>query len=219
MNPETNAPARPFWKNPFILAFVLGAVVLTLLPNLQRRLLRAPPPILSLSDWELPLLAGGGTVGTRELGSRVWLLTLEPGPCDAACLARQQTFGRGVRHVDDLDGRVMLVSLVGEKAAPQLASMASNASPLWKMVGGSDEAQRPLVSQLSQAFARFTGRSAEDPARFHAVVLVDQRGAVRGFWPDDSAGRGNSINAARLLAREGPLVGAGATAANGAKQK
>ena len=37
------------------------------------------------------------------------------------------------------------------------------------------------------------------------IVLIDQNDAVRGYWMNDGAGRGNSINAARLLAKLGPM--------------
>ena len=39
--------------------------------------------------------------------------------------------------------------------------------------------------------------------RLTALAVVDQNGALRGFWPDTALGRGNAINAARLLARYG----------------
>ena len=53
-----------------------------------------------------------------------------------------------------------------------------------------------LAEQYPQANTTF--------AKAHVIVLIDQNGAVRGYWLDDGPGRGNSINAARLLAKEGP---------------
>jgi hypothetical protein len=43
-----------------------------------------------------------------------------------------------------------------------------------------------------------------DIAHTSRFVLVDQNGDVRGYWTTDDLGRGNLINAARLLWKRGP---------------
>ena len=43
-----------------------------------------------------------------------------------------------------------------------------------------------------------------DIAHTSRFVLIDQNGDVRGFWTTDELGRGNLINAARLLWKRGP---------------
>lgn len=199
--PTDPAPAAkvPLWKNPFLLAFLGGALFLTILPLIQRPFLKAPPPVTSLSPWALVSL-GGGPVSSEALAGKVVLATAEAGPCDPACVERQQAFGRGRPHVDDLGGAIVFVSLVGPEAKAGLEAVMREASPAWRFAEASPE----FLGTLEAGLRQFTGRPGSTFAEAHAIVLIDQVNAVRGYWLDDVAGRGNSINAARLLAKHGP---------------
>lgn len=193
-------PKTPLWKNPYLLGFLIGAAFLTLMPLVQRQFLKAPPPLMQLAAWELPSL-GGGEVSSRALAGTVVLATTELGPCDAACLDRQKTFGLAVRHVDDLGAKVVLVTLVGDEAKAGLVELTQAATSAWRFGGSSLD---PLLGQLQTGLDQFLAPPSADFARAHVIVLIDQNGAVRGYWMHDGAGRGNSINAARLLAKHGP---------------
>ena len=98
---------------------------------------------------------------------------------------------------DDL-GNIALVSLVSAEAREKVAPGAT--SPLWKL----GDASPALLQQLEDALTTFLPPPGAHFVVAHPIVLIDQNNAVRGFWPNDAAGRGNSINAARLLAKEGP---------------
>jgi hypothetical protein len=196
-------PKTPVWKNPYVLGFLIGAFFLTILPIMQRQFLKAPPPLLQLDAWEVPSL-GGGPVSSSALAGKVVLATTETGPCDAECAERQQRFGTAVRHVDDLKDKVVLLSLVGEPAKAGLGSLIQSATPAWRFGGGSAAELQPLLGQLQTGLDKFLAPPSADFARAHVIVLIDQNDAVRGYWMDDGAGRGNSINAARLLAKLGP---------------
>lgn len=196
-------PKTPVWKNPFVIGFLIGAFFLTVLPLMQRQFLKAPPPLLQLTAWELPSL-GGGPVSSSALAGKVVLATTEIGPCDPACAERQQRFGTAVRHVDDLKEKVVLLSLVGEQAKAGLTPIIQSGTPAWRFAGGSPAELAPLLHQLQVGLDGFLQPPSADFARAHVIVLIDQNDAVRGYWMDDGAGRGNSINAARLLAKLGP---------------
>jgi hypothetical protein len=180
--------------NVFVIAFVLGAVALTVLPLLQRRMLRAPAPVATLPAWSLET-ASGERVGSQTLRGHVWLASFVEAPCEAACRERQESFGRALPHVDDLDGGVMLVSLgASEPSVPGWYRVSGPSAPAvidafregWRLFAGTD-----------------AGTTPEEFARLPGFAVVDQNGAVRGFWKDDAAGRGNAINAARLLCQHG----------------
>jgi hypothetical protein len=202
--PAPPAPRRPLWKDPFVIAFVVGVVVLTALPTMQRVFLNAPPPLLSLPAWSLTALSDGGEVSARGLRGKVVLLMLAPGPCDAACVERQVGFGKALTHTDDLGDAVHLVTVALPGAEDALAPLAVPGAR-WHLAGGE---VRPLLDALHQGWTAWAGTDAgetwEDFGRLPAVALLDQEGALRGFWRDDPAGRGNAINGARLLARRGP---------------
>lgn len=201
--PQGAEPKVPLWKNPFVIAFVLGAAVITVIPFISRSFLRAPPPIRQFTAWDVPSL-GGGPTSSAALANTVVLLTAELGPCDADCLQRQGDFGTAVRHVDDLGGKVVLVTLVGEGAKAGLQPLIAAATPAWRFAGGQDAELQPLLGQLQQGLDQFLAPPGADFAKAHVIALLDQHGAVRGYWLGDGAGRGNSINAARLLATRGP---------------
>jgi hypothetical protein len=186
------------WK-PYLIGFGIGAVILTLMPLLQARFLKAPPPVMQLDTWSTTSLAGGD-VGSKVLSDKVTMLSLELGPCDADCAARVKDFGAMVSHVNDLRGRVVLVSMINPDDAAVLNEAIKGASPMWRFAEGDPR----LMTQLQKALVTFLGADKTDLARSHAIVIIDQNNAVRGFWQPDIAGRGNAVNAARLLAKRGP---------------
>lgn len=206
--PEPTAKV-PVWKNPYVIAFLLGVVVITLMRPLSSSFRKAPPPVRQLSPWSATSL-GGGPVSLDALKGAVILATVELGPCESSCLERQTEFGTALRHLDDLGGKVVLLTLVGDEAQPGLAPLLGKASPGWRFAGGMEGLQ-PLLAELQASLEQ---RQAERDQRVgaprvvlaaaHPIALIDQDGAVRDFWPADGAGRGNSINAARLLAQHGP---------------
>jgi hypothetical protein len=202
--PEPPAPRRPRWKDPFVLAFVVGVVVLTVLPFLQKQFLNAPPPVMVLDAWALSALPDGGELSSGSLRGKVLLVMLAPSPCDQACVDRQVAFGLGLTHTDDLGDAVHLLTVAAAGAEAALAPLAVPGSR-WHLGGGD---ARPLLRTLREGWSRWAGTDAgqtfEEFSRLPAVALVDQEGAVRGFWHDDPGGRGNAINGARLLARRGP---------------
>lgn len=111
--PSSREPRRPVWKNPFVIAFVLGIIFLTAMPILQRRFLKAPPPIRSIGTWEAAL-AQGGTAGSRALKGQVWLASFAAENCERECREKQEAFGRSLDHIDDVKG-IALVSLFWEE--------------------------------------------------------------------------------------------------------
>jgi hypothetical protein len=186
------------WRpNVFVVAFVLGAVVLTVLPLLQKRFLKAAEPIVTLPDWSLST-AGGEVVGSQSLRGRVWLASFRASPCDSECLSRQEAFGRVLPHLEDLDGGVVLVTFTADAPVPS--------PPGWYVVGGPTEPQ--VVESFRDGWTAWGGNDAGSTAaefsRLPGFALVDQNGALRGFWKEDAEGRGNAINAARLLRLHGP---------------
>jgi len=192
---------RPFWKNPFFLGFLVGIGMLTVLPFLQRKSLRAPPPLASLAPWSLAT-ADGSSVGSESLAGKVWIASFCVSPCQqqvplsqlAPALApHTEAIWRVTVVIPAADGGTFLPAAGGVGAT---------------VATGSPPQLQPLVQAFLAGLSRQTGLppsqdplSLAQPPRF---ALVDQEGAVRGFWPADELGKGNVINAALMLARYGP---------------
>jgi hypothetical protein len=193
------------WWNPFSVSFVLGLVFLTALPLLQRRFLKAPPPIGPLGRWELSDARTGMPVGSELLSGKVLLVTFASEPCDSTCVEQTAGLGRALSHTDDLGDAIQLVTVASRGAVPQLQGQPQ--SPRLRLLTGTPEQLEQVASGFRANWGRFAGTDGGattlDSLRLPAFAVVDQLGQVRGFWRTDSAGRGNAINAARLLARHG----------------
>ena len=186
------------WK-PYVIGFGIGAVILTVMPLLQRQFLKAPAPIAQLTPWAGTTLQGT-PLGSTALAGKVVLATAELGPCAADCVERQQRFGTALQHVDDLKGTpVELVTFVGPGAKDGLGALGQAAPGTWHFV----DAPAQTLNELQSALDAFLGGTRTLYPQSHALVLIDQNGAVRGFWKDEPQGHGNAINAARLLAKYG----------------
>lgn len=203
--PQAAADApTPRW--PFIAAFVVGIVFLTVLPFLQKRFLKAPPPIRPLGAWSLDTVDEGTAFGSAALDGKVTLFSFAAGPCGAECVEAQAAFGRGLDHTDDLGEGVHFVTIARGDA---VAALKAKAHGRWHIVTGTDERLTPVLATFHTAWAQRGGSDAgttlDEQIRLPAFVVVDQLGQIRDFWRDDSAGRGNAINAARLLGKHGPM--------------
>ncbi len=201
-------PSVPLWKNPFAIAFVIGVTFLTALPFLQRRFLKAPPPLAQLEPWAL-VDQNDLPIGSETLKGKVWLVSFLSQACTPQCLARQEAFGKLASHLDDFGDKTALVSFVVPSAEPptQIKDMVKHSR--WYLARGTaDVLESVLINGFRNTFVSIiavdAGVSSLDFADVPAIALVDQRGAIRGFWRDDEVGRGNAVNAARLLARYGP---------------
>ena len=208
---------KPFYKNPFLIGFVVGALILTILPFLQRTQLRAPEPISHLGDWSL-VDQWGKPLGSKELAGKVWIASFFFARCPSICPTQQKDFLKILDHVDDLDQPIELVSFSvdPDNDKPEVLNAyarkldASNATKgKWHLVTGSKETLKDILIKrfmVDMGDARALDGSADlfDISHSAKFALVDQNGAVRGYWSSDDLARGNLINAARMLAKRGP---------------
>ncbi len=188
--PPPDEPKVPLWRNPFVIAFVVGAFFLTALPFMQRRFLKAPPPGPSLGAWS-GTSSDGGAFGADQLKGQVWIASFAGDPAGRA------EFGTILKHTADVPG-IVLVSFVAAGEGHHIGG------DQWHVVQAPDAL---ALQQFRPAFVAFSkqdgGATLDDWRRVPTLAVVDQNGALRGFWPDTALGRGNAINAARLLARYG----------------
>jgi hypothetical protein len=216
---EARVDSRP-WRNPFVVAFVLGALVLTILPFVQRRTLRAPPPLATLATWALPTLppvepapadaartasTALPMLGNAQLDGHVWLATVSREGC-ADCPAALAQLASMARHLDDLRQAVRLVAFVEPGASRPAPVAGAAAVDTTLVVDARGDDYQALRRTLEQGWTTQLERIGDRLVAFDArpsLVLIDQRGAVRGFWPPTDEGRGHAINAARMLSRQG----------------
>lgn len=223
MAPETTTPAdtqakTPIYKNPFLIAFLIGAAALTVLPMMQYFAMKAPPPVASLGEWSL-VDQDGQPLTSESLKGQVWIASFFFSRCPSICPVQQADFQKILGHVDDLKSpdkkpiRLISFTVDPEFDTPEVLKAYAKkrgADPsLWTFATG-DEAK--LKELLVKRMFVDVGEKVPLPgspdlfdishvARF---VLVDQNGDVRGYWQTDETNRGNLINAARLIWKRGP---------------
>ena len=198
--------ARRPWRDPFVIAFVIGALVLTVFPFVQRLALRAPEPLEPLGAWSLSEIEGGAPVGDASLRGKVWLASFVPAACDPECQASLVRFAGAARHVDDLRDKVVLVTVARPESTATLRAVASVEGARWLRVTGEPAQLDALWARFAAGWNKQTRSVSDRTIEFLArptFAVVDQDGAVRGFWPADDEGRGHAINAARMFARHG----------------
>ena len=198
-------PALKRWINPWSVAFVSGLVFLTAMPLLQRRFLKAPPPVGPLGDWVLAEAETARPLASSALLGKVVLATFAPADCGEDCVERHEGLRRALSHTDDLGDAIRLVTFAAPSAVASLRSPSP--APRLHLLTGAPEQLEGLAAGVRRCWDAFAGTDGGSTTgellRLPAYMLVDQQGFVRGFWRTDAAGRGNAINAARLLARHG----------------
>ncbi len=193
------------WVNLYTLAFVVGAAFLTALPLMQRRFLAAPAPVGAWGNWQLSAIDDNATKASSTFSGKVVLANFIPNDCDAACLDNRLEIGKVLGHTDDLGDKIAVITFVWPAST---GAVRGKARDRWYVLSGDERQLSGLFESFRAAWATFAntdaGNSAPEFSTLPAYMLVDQLGAIRGFWKSDEVGRGNSINAARLLAKEGP---------------
>ncbi len=208
----------PFYKNPFIIAFFFGAAMLTLLPVLQSLVMRAPPPVASLGDWNL-VDHDGQPISDDSLRGQVWVASFFFSRCPSVCPQQQADFKNILSHVEDLKSddkkpiKLVSFSVDPEFDTPAVlkayADQRGVASDRWSFVTGDAAALTDLlVKRMMVHVGERTALPGQpdlfDISHVARFVLIDQNGDVRGYWGTDELARGNLVNAARLLWKRGP---------------
>jgi len=202
----TPSPAgRGLLRFPFLWAFLLGIVVLTLLRPCLRRI-PAPPPVQGAFPSVRLIVADGSAIDPASLKGSVWVVSLESVPCLQACAERR---ARMAELKDALAGfhlgGIRLLSLevdAGRPAGPEptlsdtdaAAEPAAETPPPPAPVGPADP-DPPLwrAARLDAAdLDAFGGLS-----RLGRLLLVDASGGLRGWYAGDADGFNEVYNRAQ----------------------
>ena len=211
------APAKvPFWKNPFLIAFLVGAALITVLPFFQQMAMKAPPPVASLGEWQLTD-QDGRVVSSESLKGEVWIASFFFSRCPSVCPQQQKDFSKILTHVSDLKkddkAPIRLVSFTVDPEYDTPAVLKAWGDKMdvdsvrWSLLTGSpDVVQDLLIKRMFVDVGERVplGNDLFDISHANKFVLVDQNGDVRGYWGTDELARGNLINAARLIWKRGP---------------
>jgi len=186
----------PFYRNPWVLAFLIGIATI----HLIRPMLRhepAPPPVLSnLSPFAL-VDQSGTPFGNEELSGRVWVVNFIFTRCSSIC----PLLTRAMRQLETRydEENVSGIGLISVTVDPEfdtpgvLAGYAERAgadSARWLFLTGEPEAVRRFIVD---GFKTPMGPESDaagvmDIAHSGKLVLVDGSGGIRGYYDSDKTG-------------------------------
>ena len=201
----------PFYRNPWVLGFVVGIVTITAMRPLLRRIPEPPPVLSQLPDYEL-VDTDGKPFGSRELRGTVYVASFFFSSCRSIC----PTIMRGVARLQDgfkkreIDG-IRLVSISVDPAGDTPEVLRAYASSLhvdparWTLLTGPpDKIRSIVVDGFKTPMDRKEATPAEpmDIAHTGKLVLVDWEGRVRGYYDADETGLDEVFNRAQHVVRQ-----------------
>ncbi len=203
---------RSLWRNPYVLAFLLGIITLTAIRPLLRRV-PEPPPVLSQLPAFTLVAADGNPFGSDDLKGRPYIASFFFTSCRSIC----PTIMKGMQRLDDGFkqrgiGEIRLVSITVDPEDDTPAVLAAYAKTLgadpqrWVLLTGEPDAVKRLVvagfkTPLEKAPPG--GPGPMDIAHTGKLVLVDGSGRIRGYYGTDDLGLDEVYNRAQhVLAQE-----------------
>ena len=188
---------RSWIRNPLVWTVVIGCVMMTLLRPLMRHV-PDPPPILGQLPTYSLLTPDGQPFGSEELEGQVYVASFFFTRCTSICPFL-------IQAMSELDARfrregVNGIHLVSISVDPEhdTTEVLQEYAELWEidpqrwtlLTGDLESTERLVVGGFMTAMDRQTqveGRPL-DIAHSGKFVLVDQRGAIRGYYDYDEMG-------------------------------
>lgn len=192
----------PLLRNPWLWAFLIGAVTITAIRPLLRRIPEPPPVLGTLPPWSL-VDQDGRSFGSTELRGKVWIASFFFTRCTSICPAVMHAVSRldAALRERGVDG-IALVSFTvdPEHDAPLILreyAREIGADPArWTLATGDPAAVRSLVVEGFKVPVGegTTEAGVFDIAHTAKLVLVDGEGRIRGYYDTDDLGLDETLH-------------------------
>lgn len=199
----------PIWRNPYVLAFVIGCVTVTLIRPFLRYEPKPPPVLSELPGFTLVDTAGK-PVGKDALAGQVWIASFFFTHCPSVCpvlMARMAELQR--RFADAGVTGVRLVSITVDPArdtaeALRAAEPRYGVDPArWTLLTGEPgRVHELLVSGFKVPGLDASALADGDIPHTTKVVLVDGAGRIRGYYDTDESGLDEVFHRAQHVLKE-----------------
>jgi protein SCO1 len=188
---------KPVLRNPFVWAFVVGCVVMTLMRPLLRREPPPPPVLRQLPRFEL-VESSGHPFGSDELRGHVYVVSFFFTSCPSLCPTLMKGMARlQQRYREEKLDSIRLVSITvdPERDTPERLRKAESdygVDPTrWVLLTGPRERIRDLAVggfQVALGEPERTEAGLLDIAHTGKILLVDGGGRLRGYYDSDAMG-------------------------------
>ena len=200
MEAEDRVPLR---RNPYVWAFIVGCVTVTLIRPLLRYEPKPPPVLGELPEFSL-VDAAGKPFGSADLRGQVWIASFFFTRCPSICpLLMTRMAALEQRLQSDALDRIRLVSITVDPTY-DTAERLRAAEPgygvdrsRWTLLTGPLE----RVHELCVAGFHVPGSDGDIP-HTTKVVLVDGSGHIRGYYETDEPGLDEVFHRAQHVLKE-----------------
>jgi protein SCO1 len=196
---------RKLVRNPWLWAFIIGAVTLTLLRPLMRRIPDPPPVIAQLPAFEL-VNQDDQPWGTAQMQGKVWIVSFFFTTCQSVCpyIAEKMRMLQDRLIEDDIPVQLLSISVDPFSDTPQRLRdfAAAHGAHLdrWTFLTGPEDDVRALVVggfMTGMGIPQRDDTDMVDIAHSVKFVLVDQQGRIRGYYDTDEQGLDEIFNRAQ----------------------
>lgn len=201
------------FKNPFILAFIFGALALTMIRQFSYLRESAPPPLVEVGEWSLKDQAGHD-FGSQALKGKVYIADFFFTRCPSICPHLTHSMQEVQKRYLGKKKPIHFLSITvdpSHDSADRLLEYASKKKldlSNWSFLTGTQgELEQVIVQQMKihmgDKKAIPKSDNLYDISHMAQLALFDQQGDLRGLFQTDPTGLANLVRAANLLIRQG----------------
>lgn len=206
---------KKFFRNPFVLAFIIGAISLHVVKWFAEQRISAPPPMLSIGEWSLQDQKAK-VFGSQDLAGKVVVASLFFTSCPSICPTLTRAMKQVQQVVADLDDKVQFISISvdpeRDTSAVLSSFIAENGIDIvnWSFLTGDKKLVYELVvDKMKLHIGEKTevegdpGKHVYDIGHLAELLLIDQNGDLRGLFPTAPESLAALERALRLLVKKG----------------
>ena len=201
---------KPWYKNPFLWYFAIGALTITLMRPLLRREPPPPPVVGQVPAFEL-VDHNGNPFSFNDLEGDIWVANFIFTRCPSIC----PLLTRGMLHLQQLyddygieEIRLVSISVDPDNDTPEVLReyAAEYGADLerWTFLTGTEADIRALIVE---GFKTAMGEPVADDAGLIDImhsgkfVIVDPAGGIRGYYDGDAEGLDEIYHRSRAVVR------------------
>jgi protein SCO1/2 len=196
------------FKNPFVIAFLIGIASLHLVKEMALARRSAPPPLVMVGPWSL-INHEDHKFGSEELKGKVvianFFFTRCPTICPKLISNMNEVHQRFEKEADDV--HFVSFSVDPDFDTPKVLRDYQEkmmiAAPNWTFLTGTTE---QMVNVVTNQMKFHMGEKDEllDISHVAELLLFDQNGDLRGKFPTDTTGLAAIVRSAKFLLEKGP---------------
>jgi protein SCO1 len=186
---------KPFYKNPYLVAFFIGAAMLTFIRPFLRKVPK-PPPVIGLAPVFTLKNEKGEAFGSANLKGTTYVANFLFTSCTTACPLLVQSLQELQKRYEQEKIPIKIISFSVDPTTdtPEVLhtyAAAAKADPQrWVFLTGEVPAVAATLKGFNFALEPkvWTKQSFFEISHTQKLVIVDGNGAVRGYYGSDKLG-------------------------------